>query len=144
MLVKWAPMCNHLFWGNICWCPRHRLNIKISSYDKRKRHCGDQRVVRSLQLRNGNFFYYKDLLGLFRQEVQFHTFSSFRHVYKQYQYQHTYQYQHLRLWLPTCCISWKYIYILNLPLFHLRPFPLPTKWVRICQMSIDNGARIST
>ena len=52
-----GPMCfQHLpLWFDIrCkWCPGPRFNIKMSSYQYRKSHCGDKTVVRSSYLHNG-------------------------------------------------------------------------------------------
>ena len=36
-----------------CWCPGPWFNIKMSSYQYRKSHCGDKTVVRSSYLHNG-------------------------------------------------------------------------------------------
>ena len=43
----------------ICWSPGPQFNIKMSSCQYRKSHCGDKTVIRSFYLHNGISFTFK-------------------------------------------------------------------------------------
>ena len=38
---------------NVCWCPGGWFNIKMSSYQYKKYHCGDKTILRPSYLHNG-------------------------------------------------------------------------------------------
>ena len=49
-----APICSWSFPAtSTSWHTRFRFNIKMSSYQYRKSHCGDKTVIRSSYLHNG-------------------------------------------------------------------------------------------